>query len=170
MDNIIYVLFGLESNTMATMSSTITTYDFENNIWNTISTNGVISSILYTCVLGLKSYKGIDKVLMAIAGNPNGGGFTNRIYYLDVTNGTWILDSGSLPRNRNLHSCVMINETIYVVGGNEKNILYGKPGTLFEMMVNSSNQTLTIYDASGQRSIYVRDDINETDYIYYWWW
>ena len=88
------------------------------------------------------------------------------IYYLNVNVGTWILDDGSLPVNRNGHSCVMINETIYVVAGNTNNILYGKPGTLFQIMLDPQNQELRTFRYARQRSIYVRDDINGTDLIY----
>ena len=165
-DNIIYIVFGLESNTADTISETITTYDYENNIWNTITTNGLPLPRENTCVLGLKNYKGIDNVLMVIAGNPDGQGFTNDMYYLDVTVGTWILDTGSLPTNRNGHSCLYINDTIYVVAGSRNNILYGKPGTLFEIMLDPNNQELRTREYTEQRSIYVRDDINQTDLIY----
>ena len=152
LDNTIYILFGLESNTMNTISSSITTYDFENNIWNTISTNGVIGYMENTCALGLKNYKGINNVLMAIGGNPDGGGLVSNIYYLNVNVGTWILDDGSLPENRNGHSCVMINETIYVVAGNRNNILYGKPGTLFQVFLDTQNEELKTFRFTRQRS------------------
>ena len=162
MDNIIYFVFGLESDTSHVRSRTITTYDFGNNIWNTIETDGAITSVWDTCVLGLKNYKGINNALMAIGGNP----LTSNIYYLDVNVGTWILDDGNLPQSRKLHSCVLIDETIYVIGGSYNNIVYGKPGTAFQVMLNSSNQELRTLKYDKQTSIYIRDNVNQTDLIY----
>ena len=168
-DNVIYILFGHESNTLNKISSTITTYDIQNDVWNVISTNGAISYMENTCVLGLKNYKGIDQVLMTIGGNPDGGGLVPNMYYLDVIVGTWMLDTGilpSVPFVKNDHSCLMINDTIYAIAGSRNNIAYGKPGTNFQIMLDSNNQELRTHEYGGQRSIYVRDDINQTDLIY----